>query len=137
MKNTAKILIAVIAAGMSIPIAAADESPKERYATDKTCAAVSAVAIERHTLPRTITAADATPIAALYLKKTRASGHRLGLDAAAISRDIGAVHRSIVANLTSTDTKRADTERSDTARTMENCTALVGFEVMKNAAVRQ
>lgn len=137
MKSKANALIAVIAAVISSPVAAADESPTERYEIDRTCAAVSAVAIERNDLPATITTADAKPIQALYREKTRASGQRAGLDAAAISRDIAAVHQSIIANLASTDPKRAGTERSDTAKMMEKCTALVGFEIEKGAVGRQ
>lgn len=133
MNRRANILIAAIAAITSIPVVAAD-SPKERYGIDKTCAAVSAVAIEQNDLPANITANQAIPVAALYLKRTQASGERVGLDPATISRGIDAVHQSIVAKLTSSDTKRAITERSDTARMMENCTALVGFELLGSVA---
>ncbi|TPG46524.1 hypothetical protein [Sphingomonas glacialis] len=137
MKSKANFLIAIIAAGTSVPIAAADESPKERYEVDRTCAAVSVVAIERNDLPSTIPATDAAPIAALFLKRTQTSGQRVGLDAAAISDDIGAVHQSIIANLTSADTVQATAERSDTARMLKNCAALVGFEVERSVASRQ
>ena len=134
MNRRANILIAAIAAITSIPVVAADDSPKERYGIDKTCAAVSAVAIEQNDLPANITANQAMPIAAFYLKRTQASGERVGLDPATISRDIDAVHRSIVANLASSDKKRAITERSDTARMMDNCTAMVGFEILGSVA---
>lgn len=133
MNRRANILIAAIAAITSIPVVAADDSPKERYGIDKTCAAVSAVAIEQNDLPANITATQAMPIAALYLKRTQASGGRVGLDSATISRDIDALHKSIAASLTSSGTKRAIDERSNTARMMENCTALVGFEFIRSA----